>query len=53
MTIPHLAACEADIKHRYVSDMQRTCDTLFETAIDMKLDYMAKLKAILRPSLAA
>jgi len=53
MTIPNLAACEADIKNRYASEMRRTCDALLETVIDTKLDYMANLKAILRPSLAA
>jgi hypothetical protein len=53
MSIPNLAACEADIKHTYTNDMQKACDDFIEAAADTKLDYIAKLEAILRTSRVA
>ncbi len=53
LTIPNLAACEADIKNAYVNGMRQACEDFLSNATPPKSEHIAKLTALMQTSLAA
>jgi hypothetical protein len=53
LTIPCVAACETDIKHKYQASMLQTCNEFIETIAGGKSAVLSDIRKILRPSQAA